>query len=662
MGSCPHADDRRRQDHADQGFTLIEMLIVIGMMAVIAAALAMTISVVLRTSPDSQRRVDDARSVQGLVTWLPQDVDAVPPDGLNTDPAAAWPCSGTAPANSFNVVTMQWSERTDSTINFVSTYRYEFNGSTWHVLRYTCDDSTSSMSGGLSLSLTDALPAWNNIAPPAKVTMCAAKVDNAGNCPAGSEITTNTAPDVQSLKFRITRLDGVEVIIDAASKNPDQDLADDPNATTNAVPTISQTNFVVDMFAGDTVTVDLNTTHNPADADGDTLSVAIDSSEPAPPGITASTSDPLDVTLTADPGLTPGAIAPRLVLIVSDPRAGWVDLTLTINIVPEANLAPTLSPAVYDLQLSPGDTVILPLDVTHGAVDPNGDAMSATVSAWPPGRVREPTVADPSHPLDITIEAQSSTISGFALIPIIIEIADGRGGTVTAQINIEIVAPVANNVPTVTTSNVDISMIAGETVTLLLDASHGASDPDADPLSAELDTSSPYPSGVTTSTPGGLEVELTADPSVVDGPLTSPVALVIRDGRGGTVNATVTITITPTPPPPSDCVLGALTAAPSAVDRQGGGSSPKVLKNDVTVSLTSSGSCDGLVLKYDTGDTSGLGVGTGRVFPVGSPSNITIFGRSNSGTEKWVSGTFTLTATTTSDIAATSVTTTLTVN
>jgi len=67
------------------------------------------------------------------------------------------------------------------------------------------------------------------------------------------------------------------------------------------------------------------------------------------------------------------------------------------------------------------------------------------------------------------------------------------------------------------------------------------------------------------------------------------------------------------------------------------------------------------VLTYDTGDTSGLGIGTGRVFPPGSPSQIVIYSKGNGGTEKWLGGSVTLTASTTSAVTPSQVTTTLTV-
>ena len=81
----------RRRPRA--GFTLIEVLIVVTSIAIIAAAAAATISVVLRTAPPTEERANDARSLQGLVTWIPQDVDAAPPGGFDTA-TTAWPAAG----------------------------------------------------------------------------------------------------------------------------------------------------------------------------------------------------------------------------------------------------------------------------------------------------------------------------------------------------------------------------------------------------------------------------------------------------------------------------------------------------------------------------------------------------------------------------------------
>lgn len=643
----------------EDGFTLIEVLIVVSMVAIVTTVLAATVTVVLRTAPPAEVRTDDARSVQGLVTWLPQDVDAAPPGGFNRDPAY-WPCGGTAPANSFNVVTSEWTESTGVDQQYAASYRYDQVSDGWRMARYACEDGGSGVMGPAErINLTSELPAWDASTPPARVEMCRSAVTAGATCPTTDVIAdSDLAPiEVNSMKLFVTRLDGVVASIDAAPKNPDQDLADDPNASLNLRPELARVNHTLQMFAGDTVQLDIVVTHGAADPEGDPISAAIDSTEPLPVGITAVASDPTFVTVTADSGLAPGVLSPQIVVIVSDNQAGWIDALVTVEILPEPNVAPTVSPSNYVLQMEANETVVLPLGTTHGAVDPNGDPLTVNVISHPAGLTNPPKILS-SGPLDLEVKTTGSVPFGPLPNPIVLEISDGRGGVVGATISIEIVAPSVNNPPVAAAPNIAVDMIAGDSLSLSLDASHGVSDLDFDPLSI---TDVVTPAGVGVTLDGGLTVTITADPGLAVGPIAAPVQIEIEDIHSDDVDVTVTINIVPTPPPPSDCVLGSLTANPSTVDRQGGGGNAHLLRNDVVVTITYSGTCDGLTLTYDTGDTSGLGVGTGRIFPPGSPSSVVIVGRNNGGTEKWKPGSYVLTATTTSDVTPDTITTTLNV-
>ncbi len=647
------------QRRRDSGFTLIEMLIVMTTIGMIATAVATVIVVTLRTSPAGEVRVDDARSVQGLVTWLPQDVDAAPPSGFNRD-NGYWPCAGSAPANSYNVLTAEWTESTTADHDFAASYRYESSGGDWTMVRYVCNNGGVGPMGNPSkVNLTSALPPWNNLAPPAKVEMCKDAISAGGVCPAADIIPAgDTSPsEVLSMKLLITRLDGEVATIDAAPKNPDQDLSDDPNASTNHKPVLSQTNYVLQMFAGQTVTIDLATTHSASDPDGDPISAAIDSTEPVPAGITAVTSDPLNVTVTAATGLTVGVKNPPIVVIVSDNKAGWVDATVTVEIIPQPNLPPVVTTVNYLLKMNAGDTVTVPLDTTHGVVDPNGDPLTVTVLSHPNSYINPPVTNSPG-PLDLRVKAISSVPVGLVPTPISLQVSDGKGGLVVITITIEIVPTTINQPPTASPTNIDVDLQAGDSLALALDTSHGVSDPDGDPLSI---VSSSSPANATTTLTGGLNATIAIDPGAPVGPMAAPVSFVVQDISGASVTVTVTVTVLATPPPPSDCVLTGLSATPSSVERQGGGSQAHLLKNDVTVTVSYTGSCDGLALFYNTGDTSGLGIGTGRIFPPNSPASVVIVGRNNGGTEKWLPGSHTLTATTTSAVTPNSITTTLTV-
>jgi prepilin-type N-terminal cleavage/methylation domain-containing protein len=646
---------------ADRGFTLVEVLVVTLMMGIIAAAVVGTVSVVFRNAPSAEERANDARSLQGLVTWLPQDVDAAPPDGFSTDPAA-WPCAGTAPTGT-NILSIGWTEQTDDTYRYATAYRYEQSDLEWHMARYACEDGGSgTMSTPTRINLTSELPPWDIVAPPAHVVMCDEVVDVDGNCPAGHEIATYTSPDVRSLKLTITRTDGVESTIDAAPKNPDQDLADDPYAVSNASPQVDQINDVVEMYPGDSVVVDLttDTAHHPFDPDGDPISLALDFSEPMPAGITAATIDPMSVELTTDPGLSPGTVTDRIFFVIADNRAGWVGVTLRVKILNEPNDPPTALATVYPVTLGPGDEVILPLDVTHDVLDPNGDPLTLSVLDWPPELLNVPEVGAPLGELEVRLLAPSVILVTGPVTPNVrIRVSDPAGAGVDVEFAITLVDPAPpNNPPTATVTDVPVTMYAGDTATFSVDVSHGVSDPDGHPLKLDLLSA---PAGVTAELPRQLEVELTADAGLAPGTL-APVEIEVSDIKGATIVVRFTIEIVTEPEPASDCVLGTLTASPSAVARQGNGQGARHLQEDVLVTVTYTGSCDGLVLTYDTGDTSGLGIGSGRVFPAGSPSTIVIYASGNGGTEKWTTGNHVLTASTTSAVTPNTLTTTLTVS
>lgn len=658
---------RRVRAVGDDGFTLIEGLIVLATIGVITAAVATSITVVLRHNPPSEVRADDARSMQGLVTWLPQDIDAAPPDGFHRG-TSHWPCAGTAPADSYNIIAAQWTERGAGNVTFASSYRYENSGGDrWTLVRHSCDDGGSgSMGPAEPINLTSDLPEWDPSSPPAWVSMCRTTVTVGGTCPA-AEVVPDTIDQpndgngggIRSLQLSVTRPDGEVITIDAAPKNPDQDLADDPYASINHAPVLGATVVTVQMYAGETATFDLSTLHNPSDPDGDPISVALDSTEPIPAGLTVSTSDPLNVEITTDPSLGTGVVSSNVVLIVSDNRAGWVDAVLRVEILPTPNLPPIAVSPTYHVQLVSGEDVVLALDATHGVSDPEGDPLTASVMSYPATSISSTTLDRPG-PLDLEIRTPTGKPLGIVADPIVVDITDGVNPAITVTVTIEFIAA-PNHPPTAVRTNIAVDMYADDTLTLSLDATHGVTDPDGDALSiTEIDAE---PIGVTLTLDGGLGITIDTAPGLTVGTLWPAIDLDVRDPSGERLDLTITVTIIPTPPPPSNCELLSVTASPNPVDRHASGGQPHLLDDDVTVTLTYDGSCDGLRLTYDSGDTSGLGVGTGRVFPAGSPTSVVIVSKDNGGTEKWAPATHTLTVSTTSTDAIVGIlTTTLTVN
>lgn len=637
----------------DGGFTLTELLITTMMIGILATTLAAVFTVIVRSTPDAEDRVNDARSLQGLVTWLPQDIDATPPDGFDRSPTA-WPCGGAAPGpDSHNVLAMEWTETKSTVTTFNSSYRYELDDEQWSMARYVCEDHGPAT----RLNLTSELAAWGAPAP-VTVEMCALPIDDAtGTCLAPISDSDPTPTDVQSLKVKVTLLNGNESTIDAAPKNPDEDLSDDTAAATSWPPLATFTNYPLSINQGDTQVIDIRATHGITDPDSTVITAALDSFAPLPPGITASTLDPADLVVTAAPNATPGSVG-LINLIVSDERGNYITVTVDVTIDAVANDRPIVDiPSYGNIKVEIGETLTLPVDIVNGVWDPNDDQMIVVVGSWPTSEFSGPPVVDPANPMDIKFEVISGTVGSTGAINM--AVFDEHGEWELAQIIVEFVAAGSNNLPmTATSSNVEVTMQSGEFLTVPLDdlAGHGAIDPDGDLIVAVVDGGATLPANVTATVENALDVVLETSTWALPA-ASAPVSLIIYDHHGLFVNATIGVTIIPTPPPVSDCVLGVLTANGSAtgitVDRAGAdfNTAPQKLAEQVVVSLSYTGDCLGLSLTYDTGHSTGLGI-LGRTFATGgSPTSVILLSVAESGTEKWKPGVHTLTASTTSNVA-----------
>jgi prepilin-type N-terminal cleavage/methylation domain-containing protein len=650
-----------RQGRDGSGFTLVEVLIVVVILGVLMTTLAAVFTVVARTTPPTDARADDARSLQGLVTWLPQDIDAAPAEsGFNADPDFAFPCGGTPPAEYRNVLTMTWTEKASSTVTYVAAYLYERTPGEdgWRVVRYFCSDDGSGASAASRINLTSDLPAWDDADPPVWVVGCRVAVDfGSAECPAGDEITGSewdTEP-VRSLKLTLTLPDGSETMIDAAPKNPDQNLADDPDASTNLKPTVTSETVYVSMDPNTTVPFDIAALFGVNDPEtGTNWTVAVDTSEIQPVGLTASVdvSAPQTLSVTAAPGLAPATLSP-LHLIVSDDYYKWEDIQLVVTINDPANQVPTVSTSAITANVMPGEMREFDVLDATDAADADGDPLQVIVLT----PVITGVKVDPSagEPGSIQIEVPGGTGAGD-YGPFDLQITDGEAVVaVTLTVKVGII-----NVPlSSSTSTYTVSAQAGTSTPVDIVSAFGVNNADGDPLTISA-TPPVAPSDVTASAALGVVTIDIAGGSTV-GPKGS-VTVLVDDGRGSTLTLTIAVTVLATTPPASDCVLGTLSASPTPVDRSGGGSTAHFLKNTVTVTLTYTGTCDGLLLYYgEAGDSTPLG-SVGRVFPAGSPTSITIVGNGVGGVEKFVAGSKTLTVTTTSAVSPNSTTATLVVS
>lgn len=197
-----------RSRRSDGGFTLVELTVSIVIVGTLMGALALATVTILRTSPDNEARIDDARSTRGLSTQLSHDTTSTPPFlpettqggfDIDTSPTATNnDCGG----DGTNVVHMQWRELTapGTYETFVANYRFVVNGDEARIHRVTCSDSGSGFTNVSDLTLTPILD-------PSYVPTA-----NIDRDPVTNEVTV--------LRFFLVGTRGEGVTIETSSRNP----------------------------------------------------------------------------------------------------------------------------------------------------------------------------------------------------------------------------------------------------------------------------------------------------------------------------------------------------------------------------------------------------------------------------------------------------------
>ncbi len=328
------------------GFTLIEVAIVVAIMGVLAAAISSAFMVIVRTTPPTEARADDARSLVGISTWLPVDVSAVPrtplsnaTDHWDSSPDRSSGCSGADPGNN-----LLWIRHRESISgapqNFTVSYRLIDDTESSRIVRVACANG--------------ATPAINNV--------------SAGLPPSSSDpvtVTWKTATDLSveyviGVEMEITTFEGDTLRVDASSRNPDQTLSTIPDAVTTTIDPSTTTTTVAAATTTTTTTVVSTTTTDP-------------SAPPTPNGPPTAAA----VGGSVDPGSTL-----TIGLAVNDPNGDA--LSVTLNGVPDGWIATPPAGAVttpITVQLTPpanetNNTYVIGYTVT----DPFGASASSTIS------------------------------------------------------------------------------------------------------------------------------------------------------------------------------------------------------------------------------------------------------------------------------------------
>lgn len=98
--SSPHPDRRRPRRRPDDGFTLIELVVVVFVLGVLMAVIAAAVTTVFRSAPVAESRVETARWEQALALWLPPDLASA--TTVSDDPG--YPCG----EPTCTVLTLTW--------------------------------------------------------------------------------------------------------------------------------------------------------------------------------------------------------------------------------------------------------------------------------------------------------------------------------------------------------------------------------------------------------------------------------------------------------------------------------------------------------------------------------------------------------------------------
>ncbi len=226
-----------------EGFTLVEVLVSMSVMGLIATVISSVVIVAIRHNPAVHMRTDVARTLQGITTWLPQDVDSTPPGGFDVGKSTLSGCASTL---GVNVLRMQWSENiSGTTTQFIANYRYVATGTQNLIERVSCNGI-----GALPLANTTVQRVSGPLAPMLGSWQ-------PGNPPAAVSLLPLNG-DVETVTMQLTSANNLVLGVEAAPKNPANTLPPAPAEVTT--PPAATTSPATTVAASTTTAVSGTTT------------------------------------------------------------------------------------------------------------------------------------------------------------------------------------------------------------------------------------------------------------------------------------------------------------------------------------------------------------------------------------------------------------------
>lgn len=356
--------------------TLIELVVVSTIIGLLATVLAAAFVAIVKSNPANADRSDDARSMLGLTTYLPEDINSTPSTGYDFVETTGSGCAGAVDAG-VSLVKLTWIELSTT---YTANYRLEPGTDGYRIVRHACANGGA----GTANTLTSEMPAINE------------STWNPGDFPA--EVTPFVSgTETTGLTLVATTSAGEVFVAEGRTNNPASTLPPAPGGggpggpgSTNTPPTATPLSATVP--AGVATNVGLNGTDADNDALTATLANVVDTSA-AGTWTVVPPSSGLSVTVTPPAG-APDGESITFDFTVDDGRGGTATSSGTITVQAVPNTLPTAGNVSATIDEFATATIIAPI------FDADGNTLTVPAPIAPPN-------------LTVTVDSVTSTAVTF---------------------------------------------------------------------------------------------------------------------------------------------------------------------------------------------------------------------------------------------------------